>query len=552
MRLTEGNILESLRQSDNKEYKKLISLRKHNIKEYKSKMQFWITEFKDQDNIVLDSIIAPSKIGDTPVLYQDNYYSTNILKKLSHNIIEKEGKLRFIINKNFVVEGKVLPSKMEYKENVVLMRANKKSDDFGNYIYNLFFIDDYAKNTKINAGECFSYFHIYDLTTTDGLRYRLLSETKLAHEVYILEGTLFLINDFPDIGYKTQTRVKMPVLFLHKDGIHPIISKYKTHNELFKSIKKYKLTKERLWEHLFYHQGQNYSFMHPDYFMEIISAFLFSAKYEGYPLHLLVICHAGVGKSTFEECLHDKLEDYQAIVEGSGSTIKKLVPSFKSTTPTQGALMTSSRLSVVDEFLRILMRVPAEDRQNQLSMLNPLLEHKSREFGSGNCTIQGSMTAKMLGVSNPLYGSHSMTGICEYIDRSFLSRIFIWYMDNDHIKGIQDRITRKINKFQVKRADFLAIFDYFQTFQANFDENRVKIMVNEKRELVLSKNPDLDLTNVLEVYNARYLHHACCLLDGIIKTRCLCENDMTFKAIEKDYYILNNILYIMLINWKLL
>ena len=306
MSMNEGHILELLKQTDNKEYRKLIDIRKNNVEEYNLKLEFWIKEFEDEDtNTVLDSILAPEGIGDNPILYQDTYHSTNILKRLSKNILEDKEELRFIINKNFVVEGKILPSKMEYKENIVLIRASKKINiEMNGCEYRLFFIDGYAKNARINSGECYSYFYIYDLVTKEGLRYRVFSENKLGHEVFILEGTLFLLDDFPDVGYRTQTQVKMPILFVHKECIHPIISKYESHEDMFKAIKKYKLTKHKFWEYLFYHKNEDYTFLHPDYFMEIMSSFIFSTKYDGYPLHMIIISKAGAGKSTLEESLH--------------------------------------------------------------------------------------------------------------------------------------------------------------------------------------------------------------------------------------------------------
>jgi len=36
-------------------------------------------------------------------------------------------------------------------------------------------------------------------------------------------------------------------------------------------------------------------------------------------------------------------------------------------------------------------------------------------------------------------------------------------------------------------------------------------------------------------YDARHMHHIECLIDGIVKTRCMLDGDMSFKAIEKDY-----------------
>jgi hypothetical protein len=41
------------------------------------------------------------------------------------------------------------------------------------------------------------------------------------------------------------------------------------------------------------------------------------------------------------------------------------------------------------------------------------------------------------------------------------------------------------------------------------------------------------------MFEARYLHHLECMLDGIVKMRCLFERDKSFAAIERDYELLD-------------
>ena len=203
-----------------------------------------------------------------------------------------------------------------------------------------------------------------------------------------------------------------------------------------------------------------------------------------------------------------------------------------------------------DEFLRILIRIKSEDRNIELSMLNPLLEHKKRVFGSGNCNIEASMTARMIAVSNPVYGTSTMTMLCANIDTSFLSRLFIWYLDKEHIKNIQNQSYIQENYYQMDENLFLSILDYLQSFQSTFDVQKVRQIVKGAADLIEQQNYASDeLGLVRDVYDARYLHHAYCIIDGIIKTRCICEKDDAFIMKDEDLQLFEKIWLIMLAGW---
>ncbi|KKL59493.1 hypothetical protein LCGC14_2214780, partial [marine sediment metagenome] len=44
-------------------------------------------------------------------------------------------------------------------------------------------------------------------------------------------------------------------------------------------------------------------------------------------------------------------------------------------------------------------------------------------------------------------------------------------------------------------------------------------------------------------------HHIECIMDGIIKTRCFLEKDMTFKAKDEDYKVLKNVWLSVIKSW---
>ena len=79
-----------------------------------------------------------------------------------------------------------------------------------------------------------------------------------------------------------------------------------------------------------------------------------------------------------------------------------------------------------------------------------------------------------------------------------------------------------------------------------------------RKELEKSMKKDWDDTEnnkcqtVREVYTARYELHLKKLIDGIIKTRCLCDSDMSFAAAEVDYQLLEKISFYILLNWNII
>jgi hypothetical protein len=89
--------------------------------------------------------------------------------------------------------------------------------------------------------------------------------------------------------------------------------------------------------------------------------------------------------------------------------------------------------------------------------------------------------------------------------------------------------------------DWISLLDYLQTFSAEYDLKRV--------EEIHSSVPKILSENLNKHYDARHMHHIECLMDGIIKTRCFLEHDMSFKAIEEDYKILKEVWLNVIRSW---
>jgi len=218
--------------------------------------------------------------------------------------------------------------------------------------------------------------------------------------------------------------------------------------------------------------------------------------------------------------------------------MKSLIPSFKSTTSIQtGDLIKSNRLCCVDEFLRILVRIPSEEREPQLAALNPLLEHKIRNFGSGNYSFKGMMTAKMITASNPVYGTSDMIRLTNKIDKSFLSRLLVYYQDTKHFNFVAERDETQLEKTKLNldKEMFISIYDFMNSFKSRFNKEKTNQIY---QETLLKLGEDLEeniYKDIRSIYLARYKHHLFCLIDGLVKLRCLCERDKSFEASEEDY-----------------
>jgi hypothetical protein len=255
----------------------------------------------------------------------------------------------------------------------------------------------------------------------------------------------------------------------------------------------------------------------------------------------------GGGKSKAMESISEKIDETIPIVEGSGSTMKSLIPSFKGDLPKPGALIESNRMVFIDEFFRILMREDKDDRENTLTHLNPLLEHKRRRFGSGNNCLDTQMTSKLFAVTNPVFGTSTMEHLVNKMDNSFLSRLLIWYQDEDHYNSIINKKENELEYIPIEVTGELwrAIFDYCNSFKVNMDLNECS-KIHKEGLSYLNSLPEA----VKEIYKTRYKHHLNCVLDGIVKLRCILNKDIRFEATAADYEATREIWLNMLKNWK--
>lgn len=466
------------------------------------------------------------------------------LKTIVWGYHQTTGKLIFPISKGFVSDGKVIGvlrggNKVKVPVIVTHKIVGGENPQFAPFLFGE------SPNRKSPREELSGYFYMYRFVDKDDQPYTLLSDKKLSLQSYQIEGSVFEVKDLSLVGEVSKIPVKYKVLFLHTAKPHVI--QFKNHKEFFSFCDEKKVTENDMLNYVVSIKDKKTIkvFPHPLWFLHLLLVFLFHAMKgvtDKFPLHLLWISTRGGGKSTCLEAIMQKFGE--KIVDGSTSTLKFLIPSFKErNNPEIGELARAHRLVVVDEFFRMLLKSKDNERNIEVARMNILLEHKERAAGSGHGQTIVKMSARMMASTNPVSGTNNIYNLLDRFDDSFLSRMLIYYQLPDHLNYVNEakKLRFKRSDFWIEPHEFLSIVDYLNSFDAEYDWNKL-VQLYEKFSTPLSQD-------VKGMFEARYLHHLECMLDGIVKVRCLFERNPDFTAIDKDYGMLEMLFGNVLKSW---
>ncbi len=396
---TPRNIMHYLRATIPAEYKELMGLRTKHPDKFNQRIDIWKEKIEQDETFIRNDLefLDEEDITSLHYLNYDDFHNWEECKLLSEKYLKEKDKFVLFVSKGDVFKGRFVNELLPYKQEIKLATLCNYISTDGNadLLKTIFFIDSKRDKRRYNQEEIIEKkLWVYQFESNQR-EYIVLSEEKQLLVNCVLQGTLIKLEDELKIGESKTLNKTISLILLHSvTTTKPI---FKSHKEMIDRMVKIKLNHKKYFNWLFSKEGITYD--HPDYFQYLVSAFLLSAK-EGFPLHLMILAKPGTGKSTIEECIHEKYDESKEIVEGSGSTIKALIPSFKSFPVDVGALLKANRICIVDEFFKILLRTHHEDREQQLGSLNPLLEHKDRLFSSGNGEIKGHATARCLFVGN--------------------------------------------------------------------------------------------------------------------------------------------------------
>jgi len=396
-------------------------------------------------------------------------------------------------------------------------------------------------------------FWVYKLVN-NGSEYILLSKERLGNELYTFKGMKIEMAGTSEVS---------KVLKFHSVANVFIVAEYEPaikilkKKELVQLCKTIGLTNEIFRGIVFLHPDGNV-YEQPQGLSRLQVIQLLSGKYEGYPLHLMIIGDVGTGKTMLLECLNYKFKEEEGIFEAGNSTVKGLIPSFKEKPANPGYILLCVRIALTDELMKMI-----ENAQNQtvykrtihqsLSQLNMLLEHKERTVGSGNDNnLKAKATAKAIFATNPLKNSESIFNLIFEVDKSTLSRMLLWVQGERH-RQERRKLKNNNTSLSIYTTDtydyrgviinpFLTIYDSCQSFLVDFDEKRIEGIIEVTAQS--AKEP------MKGIWEARALHHAILLFDGIVKYRCLFQDyDDTFMPNEADYNDLEALLKAVIASW---
>lgn len=517
-----------------------------------------ISLYEEEDDSLDKSMIAGyARLGKgsegVVAILQDYNYSQ--LTKLTNGVYNETGLVKFYISQEKTVYGKIVAEIYEHPQKIPIatviesIKINKETEKPIYKRINLFG-QSYRKNEVKVIKEINLPFYVYRFITEDNNEFILMTLTSCEIGDYIVTGVETQCDDYKMLTDSAKLPTKLPFFFAQ--GMKNRIIQFKNHKEFKIRLEELKINKEDFFDYPFaISKGKNvWKSLHPTWYKWLIWSWLThedKGLMNTYPLHLMIIGVPGAGKSFLLNCLYQKSKEAREIFSGAGSTLKSLVPSFKYNPARLGYLAESNRFSFCDEFLRCLQNTRStkegSQREESVAIMNDLLEHQKREVGSGISRVKVNMTSRVISATNPINGINNVDDLVNRYDASFLSRWLIYYQTDDHAKLVKESNDRDLKKYKFRLPinDWVSILDYLQTFSSKYDL--------EKIEKIRNSVPNVFSESLNKHYDTRHKHHIECLMDGIIKTRCLMENDMSFESKEIDYKILKEVWLNIIRSW---
>lgn len=494
---------------------------------------------EDDDTIEKDIIEMYSRLGQGTEGVVGIHHAFNYIQlgKLTNAIFRKTNLIKFYISREKTIYGKIVAEIYEHAQKIpvaILAHSKKKDKETGLPVEKRVFMfgEKIEKNRYNKIKEVNVPFFVYRFITEDNNEMILISSDKCDIGDYIVTGVITQCDDLKTLTDSARLPTKLPFFFA--ENVRNRIIKYKNHNELMQKLNNMGVTKGTFFDYPFTISANNNSYvlLQPLWYKWLIWAWNTHQKkglFNNYPMHIMVVGPKHSGKSLLLNGLHSKSKENKDIFSGSSSTLKSLIPSFRHNPASLGYLAEANRFAYCDEFFRAVRRDAREEMDESVALMNDLLEHQKREAGSGVSRINVNMTARILATTNPIKGNDSVSDMIKTFDESFLSRWLIYHQTRDHINLIRNSRDSDLKPylFRVDKNDWVSILDYLQTFSAKYDLDEVDKV---KKSVIPLLNETL-----ARHYDARHNHHIECLIDGIVKTRCILEKDTSFTATKKDY-----------------
>jgi len=519
-----------------------------------------ISLYEEEDDEVKPEVIekyARLGAGTEGIIGIHHPYTYTQMSRLTNGVFKKTGLIKFYISRERTIYGKITAEIYEHSQKIPIatLVESKKKTETGEAMYTkiLLFGETGEKNKIQKIREITLPFYVYRFISENNQDMILMSTTKCEIGDYIITGVVTECNDYKMLTESAKLPTKLPFFFAQ--FVRSRIIKFRDAEDLFSRAYQLGICRKSFYDYPFSTSRNNvsYKLLQPEWYKQLIWAWLLHQPkgiMNNYPLHLMVIGPKASGKSLLLNSLHSKSKETRSIFSGSSSTLKFLIPSFKNKPAQLGYLAESNRFAFCDEFLRCLANTStstdnrASARDESVALMNDLLEHQKREAGSGVSRISViNMTARILATTNPIRGINNVKNMVNAYDESFLSRWMIYYQTQGHVDMIRnsDDFDLEVYDFKIPVTDWISIVDYLQSFSAKYDMSKVLE--------IFKQVPQLLSETLLRHYSARHKHHIECLIDGIIKTRCLLDGDLSFKARDVDYKVLKSVWSMLVSSW---
>ncbi|HED05060.1 MAG TPA: hypothetical protein ENI61_00065, partial [Ignavibacteria bacterium] len=408
---------------------------KEEIKRYKETKIISLYEEKE-DTITKDIINNYARLGKGTEgivgIHQDFNYTQ--LSKLTNGVYKKTGLIKFYISRERVVQGQIIAEAYDYLQRIpiaTLIESKKIDKGTGEPLHKYISLFGNKVNTTMfnKVKEIDMQFYVYRFISEESEDMILLSTKKCHTGDCKIIGVTVNCNDYKVLTDSTRLPTKLPFFFAQ--DVFERIVKFKNHDEFFDKVKSLKINKNNFFDYPFTINVKNktWKLIQPKWYKWFIWSWLTHEKkglFNQYPMHILQLGPKNSGKSVTLNSLHSRSKERRKIFTGTGSTLKYLVPSFKYKPASIGYLAESNRFSFCDEFSRCLINTrttkAGSDREESVGIMNDLLEHQRREFGSGVSKANVNMTSRTIAMSNPIRGIQNSEDLVRLMDESWLSR----------------------------------------------------------------------------------------------------------------------------------
>ena len=438
------------------------------------------------------------------------------------------------------------------KQNIMLGYIIRKTrDDTGNFYYqtDIQLNPPHPADKKYMCETIQGDFYLYKFVTKEKT-FQMFSTEKLDLGDYYVWGTITELQDDVEIGKSAKIQKKLPLLFVHSAFSDE--NEIQDHEEFFELFEKYKLDEKKFIEWLYTNESglinefpKSFTYIH-------IANFLASKNdFNDFRLPVLMISGSGTGKTTATELVFNRMAEIGTYTDLSNSTMKGIVPSFKTNNePKPGLMLTARRYAPVDEFFIGYANLDGNDKSKIMESQKNLLDYSKRGFLSGHGDFTGQMRADHIALTNPKSYANDMIQLSKHLEPENLTRYLIWYIPDSQRKFIKEkkknkRLKGKFN--QISDKDFRAGVDYLHTFNCKYDTDKIYKIYEIGENYLNSKNSSYQ--KIKTTYESRYLEHCNKLIDSLIKFRCWMTGDKSFTAKQEDYDLVKSLWFEMLENW---